>query len=59
VSQMNNKSAYGIFSSIKVTLKSYREKIEPNLQPMIIIGMAVCGLAFCAMDVKGNTKEVI
>jgi hypothetical protein len=56
---MNNKSAYGIFSSIKVTLKSYREKIEPNLQPMIIIGMAVCGLAFCAMDVKGNTKEVI
>jgi len=56
---MSNKSAYGIFSSIKVTFKRYREKIEPNLQLMIIIGMAVCGLAFCAMDVKGNTKEVI
>ena len=59
MSQTNNKSAYGIFSSIKVTLKRYREKIEPNLQLMIIIGMAVCSLAFCAMYVKGNTKEVI
>ena len=56
---MNNKSAYGIFSSIKVTFKRYREKIEPNLHLIIIIGMAVCGLAFCAMNVKGNTKEVI
>ena len=52
MSQTNNKSTYEILSSIEVKSKRHIEKIEPNLQLMIIIGMAICGVAFCAMDVK-------
>jgi len=59
VSQTNNKSAYGVFSSIKADVERRIAEIESNIQPTIFIGMTTCGLAFCAMDVKGNTKEVI
>jgi hypothetical protein len=56
---MNNKSACEIFSSIEVKSKRHIEKIEASLQPIIILCMAACGLAFGAMDVKEYTKKLI
>ena len=59
MSQTNNKSSYGVFSSMKADVERRIEKIENNVQPMIITGIAICGMAFCTMDVKGEEKELV
>ena len=52
MSQTNNKSAYVVFSSINAEAERRIAEIGSNIQPTILIGMATCGLAFGAMDVK-------
>jgi len=59
MSQTNNKSACVIFSFIKAEAERRIAEIGSNIQPTILIGMAICGMAFCAMDVKGYTKELV
>ena len=56
MSQTNNKSAYVVFSSIKAEAERRIAEIGNNIQPTLLIGMATCGLASGAMDVKEAFK---
>jgi len=59
VSQTNNKSAYGVFSSIKADVERRIAETESNLWPTILISIATCGLASGAMDGKGYTEKLV
>ena len=59
MSRMINKCAYRIFESNKATFMRNGEKIEPALEPIIIISIAPFSLFFSAMHGKVYMQEVI
>lgn len=56
---MINKCAYRIFESNKATFMRNGEKIEPALEPIVIISIAPFSLFFSAMHGKVYMQEVI
>lgn len=59
MNQNNKKPVHEVFSSIKVDAERRLGEINKDTHPNIFIGMATCGLASGAMDVKEAFEEAL
>ncbi len=59
MNQTSKKSAYEIFSPIREEAERRRGELKSNTHPNIYIGMATCGLASGAMEVKEAFEDTL
>jgi NADH-quinone oxidoreductase subunit F len=59
VNQISNRSAHEVFSSLREDAERRIGELKSDTNPNIYIGMATCGLASGAMEVKDAFEEVL